>query len=137
MINILNNIRQTTTFFKSLSFRPEVISTLKELNEIFDIHFVSKPSEKVASQSEHIKAKLIYDSLWNERRKKLHLTFDKTMRRWNILVDDDPNIYHNKNYKPNRTHILMDQPHNQHINQPRLFLTKQKERQKIIEENLY
>jgi 5'(3')-deoxyribonucleotidase len=63
MINILNNIRQTTTFFKSLSFRPEVISTLKELNEIFDIHFVSKPSEKVASQSEHIKAKLIYDSL--------------------------------------------------------------------------
>jgi 5'(3')-deoxyribonucleotidase len=63
LTNMLNNIRQTKTFFKSLSFRPEVITTLKELNEIFDIHFVSKPSEKVESQSEYIKAKLISDSL--------------------------------------------------------------------------
>ena len=36
--DLINPIRQTKKFFKSLSFRPGVIQTLKELNKTLDIH---------------------------------------------------------------------------------------------------
>jgi hypothetical protein len=52
------------------------------------------------------------------------------------LVDDNPDIDQWAR-SPNRTQILMDQPHNQNIDKPRLFLTQQDKRQQIIEENLY
>jgi 5'(3')-deoxyribonucleotidase len=56
---MINDIRQTEEFFKRLSFRLGVIKTIKELNQIFNIHFVSKPSEKITSNSEIIKRQLI------------------------------------------------------------------------------
>lgn len=134
---MINDIRQTEEFFKSLSFRPGVIKTIKELDQIFNIHFVSKPSEKITSNSEIIKRQLIENTFWYENgTRKLVLTHDKTMRRWDIIVDDSPDIDQWAR-SPSRTQILMDQPHNQNIDKPRLFLTQQDKRQQIIEENLY
>jgi len=56
---LLNTIRQTDSFFRSLSFYPGVIDTIKELKQVFNIYFVSKPSENIASNSESIKRQLI------------------------------------------------------------------------------
>ena len=134
---MINDIRQTEEFFKSLSFRPGVIKTIKELNQIFNIHFVSKPSEKITSNSEIIKRQLIENTFWYEYgTKKLVLTHDKTMRRWDIIVDDSPDIDQWAK-SPSRTQIFMDQPHNQNIDKPRLFLDKQNEWEQIIKKNLY
>lgn len=134
---MINDIRQTEEFFKSLSFRPGVVKTIKELNQIFNNHFVSKPSEKITSNSEIIKRQLIENTFWYENgTKKLVLTHDKTMRRWDIIVDDSPDIDQWAR-SPSRTQILMDQPHNQNIDKPRLFLDKQNEWEQIIKKNLY
>lgn len=134
---MINDIRQTEEFFKSLSFRPGVIKTIKELNQIFNIHFVSKPSEEITSNSEIIKRQLIENTFWYKNgTKKLVLTHDKTMRRWDIIVDDSPDIDQWAR-SPSRKQILMDQPHNQNIDKPRLFLDKQNEWEQIIKKNLY
>ena len=134
---ILNNIRQTDSFFKSLSFYPGIIDTITELNKIFNIYFVSKPSENIASNSESIKRHLIEKTFWYENgTKKLVLIHDKTMRSGDVLVDDSPDI-DQWIVKPNRTHILMDQTHNQDIKKPRLYIDQQERRKWIIKENLH
>lgn len=88
------------------------METLKEINEICYVKFCTKPSKRHCGSESAKRDAIIkyFGGQWSER---MITTHDKTEIRGAFLADDMANI--TGKYTPEWQHIIVDQPHNRHI----------------------
>lgn len=125
---------QTKDFFLSLKPYPGMVETLKDLQDICTVKFCTKPSKQYKAESESAKRESIIRHFGQEFSKSMITTHDKTEIRASVLIDDSPIIVWTED--PERTHILVDQPHNQGMDKPRLYLDRLDERKWVIQQYL-
>ena len=104
------------------------------LNWRVEVKFCTKPSKQYKAESESAKRESIIRHFGQEFSKSMITTHDKTEIRASVLIDDSPIIVWTED--PERTHILVDQPHNQGMDKPRLYLDRLDERKWVIQQYL-
>ncbi len=121
--SIVEPLYQNVEFFESLEPYPWMVDTVHDLKKDFHIEFCTKPSKKPCG-SESVKRASIIKYFWNEFSTMIHMSHDKTAVRGDLLVDDNADIHGHYNIegrKPDWKQLLVDQPHNQESNLPRLY----------------
>ena len=124
--NIIEPLYQNIEFFKWLKPYPWIVDLIHSLEEDFDIYFCTKPSKKDC-WSESVKRTSIITYFGEKYSQRVLMQHDKTMATLDILVDDNPHIHwrNKKNgRKPTWIQFLVDQPHNQDSDLPRLYLDR-------------
>ena len=122
MRGIIEWLYQTEEFFKSLEPYDGIVDTIHDLESDFNIDFCTKPSKKVCG-SESAKRETIVKYFGKKYSEKMYTAHDKTRVHGDLLIDDNPTI--KWDIKPSWKQILVDQPHNQDSDLPRLYLDKQ------------
>ncbi len=131
---IIYQLYQNEAFFASLELYPGMKELILQLDETYDVLFCTKPSVKPCG-SENAKVQLMMRDFWGYWREKIVLAHDKTMVRWELLVDDTPKVLKGK-YDPSRAFLLVDQPSNQWVNYPRVFHQQLHARPQMIAQTL-
>jgi len=110
----INWVKYRPGFYREMGVISGAYLAINEMkNEGHDVWFCSSPeinnptcaSDKVAWLHQH------FGEWWANR---LILTRDKTLVRGHILIDDRPDV--NGVVEPEWTHVLFDQPYNDHVN---------------------
>jgi 5'(3')-deoxyribonucleotidase len=111
-------------FYESLQPYKHAIERLRELSYYYHIFICSAPSIENYGCENEKKSTLHRDFEWTELHeqnlfKNIIFTRDKTMVKWDYLIDDKPTI-EQWIYTPERKRIILDQSYNQHLSWPRI-----------------
>lgn len=119
---IIEPLYQSREFFLNLRPYPWIVDLVHELEKDKRVFFCTKPSKNAECDSEWAKRESIIRDFWPAFSQRIIMAHDKTMIRWDILIDDNPHIYWD--YKPEWKQILVDQPHNQHSKISKLYVDR-------------
>lgn len=126
-------------FYESLHPYEHVVERLRELSHYYHIFICSAPSVENYGCENEKKSTLHRDFGWTDLHeqdlfKNVIFTRDKTMVKWDFLIDDKPTIEHGI-YTPERKRIILDQPYNKDLSGPRInWLMSVEEIRNVLEE---
>lgn len=137
----IRSIYRQEWFYASLQPYEWIGNKLQELSRYYKLFICSAPSienygcenEKKFTIERDFGLLKLHD--WQELKKNTIFTRDKTMVKWDFLIDDKPTI-EQWIYTPERKRIILDQPYNQHLTGPRIDWTMSAEEIKAVLEDI-